>query len=109
MNKETDERRMRGVELLGTLLKRPSAVLILWLSDIERPVNYDELRAKLDHRWAALNKEGPSESEVRAELDFLVGQDLLEMVEEDYRITPYGAEVGRDLSPRTKTRPAKDS
>lgn len=109
MNREIGERRMKGTELLGTLLKRPVAVLALQFSNIPRPVSYDELHAKLDHGYATVEKEGPSESEVRTQLAFLVGQNLLEMVEEDYRITPRGAEAARELSPRTQRGSVKAS
>ena len=110
MTKETGRSRMGEVELLGELLKRPVAVLALRFSNIERPVSYDELQARLDHRYAATslirgrNIERPSESEVKTQLNFLVELNLLEVVEEEYRITPRGAEAARELSPRTAPR-----
>ena len=109
MSKETGRSCMGTIELLGVLLTRPCAVLALRFSNIPRPVSYNEFQARLDDRFAAHKKAGPSESEVKTQLDFLVEQNLLEVKGLEYQITPRGAKASTALSPVTERRPVKAS
>lgn len=105
MNIETDKSGMRTIEFLASLLNKPNALLILQLSNVTRPVSYDELHVGLNDRFARIDRKGPSERKVKSGLGFLVRQKLLEKAEEGYRITPLGVDAVRDLSPAPRRGP----
>ena len=114
MDKETGKGRMGTVDLLQTLLTmRPNAILILRVSNaLNVPVSDGEIHARLENHFATLNidpKRWPSELEVKNHLGFLAGQNLLEVVEGGYQNSPRGAEVARELSPRSETGSVKAS
>lgn len=91
---------MVGIAILEALLKRPVAVLALrFVNSHQQPLTFTDLRAKLQSKFAVKERELPSEAAVKADLDFLVREKLLEVEGVKYRITPTGVEAARALTP----------